>query len=103
MDNYVLNKSLLSQGEQDEILAALHGLKAVHYPEVEKVLTKLSAVFGTRSKDWIAVDFSDWGDAKQETLAKIKTAILNRKLLFHLLQYLRRKNNPNRRTHTVVV
>lgn len=81
VDNYVLNKSLLSQGEQDEVLAALHVLKAVHYPEVEKVLTKLSAVFGTRSKDWIAVDFSAWGDAKQETLAKIKTAILNRKLL----------------------
>lgn len=81
LDNYILNKSLLSQNEQDEILAALHGLKAVHYPEVEMILAKLSAFFGSKSKDWIAVDFSDWGDTKQETLAKIKAAIINRKLL----------------------
>ena len=81
VDNYVLNKSLLSQAEQDEVLAALHGLKAVHYPEAEKVLTKLSAVFGNKSKDWIAVDFSDWGNTKQEMLAKIKAAIINRKVI----------------------
>jgi hypothetical protein len=29
----------------DEILAALQRLKAVHYPEVEMVLPKLSAIF----------------------------------------------------------
>ena len=81
VDSFVLNKSVLSQEEQNEILAALYGLNAVHYPQAEKVLTKLSAIFGGRLTDWIVVDFSDWGPAKQDTLAKIKEAILNRKLL----------------------
>ena len=81
VDNYVLDKSLLSPGEQGEILAALQGLKAAHYPEVEKVLTKLSAIFGNKSRDWIVLDFSGWNEAKQDMLAKIKTAIINRKLL----------------------
>ena len=46
VDNFVLNKSLLSPAEQNEILAALSGLNAVHYPEAAKVLTKLRALFG---------------------------------------------------------
>ncbi|NLY89683.1 MAG: YafY family transcriptional regulator [Firmicutes bacterium] len=81
VDSFVLNKALLSQEEQNEILAALHGLNAVHYPQAEKVLTKLSAIFGGKLTDWITVDFSGWGPAKEDTLAKIKEAIINRKLL----------------------
>lgn len=81
VDSFVLNKSLLSQEEQNEILTALHGLKAVQYPEAEKVLTKLSAVFGKKSIDWIMVDFSAWGPAKQDAFAKIKEAIINRKII----------------------
>lgn len=81
VDSFVLNKSLLSQTEQNELLAALQGLNAVHYPEAEKVLTKLSALFGKKLMDWIVVDFSGWSQAKQETLAMIKEAIINRKLI----------------------
>ncbi|HEY8344344.1 MAG TPA: YafY family protein [Bacillota bacterium] len=81
VDSFVLNKSLFSQEEQNEILAALSGLNAVQYPEVEKVLTKLSALFGRKLIDWIAVDFSDWSPAKEDALAKIKEAIINRKVI----------------------
>ena len=81
VDSFVLNKSLLSPEEQNEILAALYGLNAIHYPEAKAALTKLSALFGQKRLDWIAVDFSDWGPAKQETLAKIKEAIINRRLI----------------------
>ena len=80
VDSFVLNKSVLSQEEQNEILAALHGLTAIHYPQAEKVLAKLSAILG-KLLDWIAVDLSDWGPAKQDTLAKIKEAIINQKLI----------------------
>ena len=81
VENFVLNKSVLSQQEQNEILAALQGLTAIHYPQAEKVLAKLSAIFGGRAMDWITVDLSDWGPAKQETLAKLKEAIINRRLV----------------------
>ena len=51
VDSFVLNKSVFSQEEQNEILAALHGLSAVHYPQAEKVLTKLRAIFGQKLVD----------------------------------------------------
>ena len=34
LENYVLNKTLISQDEQNEILYALQSLKAASYPEV---------------------------------------------------------------------
>lgn len=79
LDNFVLNKSVLSKKEQNEILTALQGLSAVNYPEVDNVLSKLSAVFGNKTSDWIEVDFSDWSNLKQETLIIIKEAVINKK------------------------
>lgn len=81
IDSFVLNKSLFSQDEQKEILAALQGLDAVHYPEAEKVLLKLSAVFGNKAGDWIEIDFSNWSNAKQTTLTMIKEAIMDNRLI----------------------
>lgn len=53
LDNFVLNKSLLPDQEQNEILSALQGLKATSYSDTDKVLSKLSSIFGNKSADWI--------------------------------------------------
>ncbi|HEX3038258.1 MAG TPA: YafY family protein [Oscillospiraceae bacterium] len=66
MDDFVLNKSLLSEGEQNDILASLQGLNAIQVPNVEPVLTKLAALFGKNRTSWIDVDFSHWGGGVQE-------------------------------------
>lgn len=78
LESYVLNKSLLSEQEQRDILSVLQGMKATHYPEVNQILTKMSGMFGLQQANWIEVDYTHWGVEKQERFQLIKTAILER-------------------------
>lgn len=79
MEHFVLNKSVLSEKEQKDILAALQGLKATVYPETDQVLTKLDSLFGYKDTDWIEVDFSYWSSREEdkEKFNRLKEAILN--------------------------
>lgn len=82
-ETFILNKSLLSEKEQDEILIALQSLSAVRYPEFDDVLPKLSSLFSKSKVNWIEVEFSPWGsDQKQkEVFSLLKNAILEQKVL----------------------
>ncbi len=81
LDNFVLNKSVLSKQEQEEIISALQGLNATSYPDLSHVLSKMSNLFGTEQNNWIEVDFSDWSFSQKEKFNLIKTAILQKKVL----------------------
>ena len=83
MDNYVLNKSLLSDKEKSDILSALQGLKATNYPDTDQVLTKLTNLFGNANSDWIEVDFSYWNSNEEDkkNFSIIKEAILSHKVI----------------------
>ena len=78
LPSFVLNKSILSDQEQDEILTALHGLSNVK--SGSGVLAKMSAIFNKTAQDWVSVDFSDWhcGDNFFDC---IKVAIINRRIV----------------------
>lgn len=82
-ENFILNKSLLSEKEQDEILLALQSLSAVRYPEIDNVLFKLSSLFFKSKVNWIEVEFSTWGsDQKQkEIFSLLKKAILEHQII----------------------
>lgn len=86
LDSYVLNKSVLTEQEQRDILAALQGLKATLPSDQADVLSKLNSFFGNKNTDWIEVDFSNWGSKEEDKLKfhQIKKAILNR----YLIQFL---------------
>ncbi len=79
IDGFVLNKSMLSEQEQKEILMSLQGLHAVKFPDIEPVLNKLSVFFNKQALSWIDVDFSHWGSdiSEREKFNKLKAAILN--------------------------
>lgn len=83
LDNFVLNKSVLSEKEQIDILSALHGLNALNVPDIEPVLEKLGAMFKKNNENWIDVDFSRWGSDSDERkkFSLIKSAILNKKVI----------------------
>ena len=84
LDHYILNKSLLSEQEQKEILYALKGFSATRAGGSE-ILGKISALFQKNSGDWIDIDFSTWGGGQQEQdkFSILKTAVLeNRRLSF---------------------
>lgn len=83
LDDYVLDKSVLSEREQNEILYALQGLSITQTSETDKVLAKLSSLFNKNTTNWIEVDFSPWGSGEKRSrqFTIIKDAILSRRIL----------------------
>lgn len=82
LPDFILDKSLLSEAEQNEILFALQSL-AVTSGEEHGVLERLSTWFRKSNPHWIDVDFSRWNSGKVEK-AKfqcLKTAILSQYLI----------------------
>lgn len=83
LEHYVLDKSVLSEREQNEILYALQSLNVTQVPEADKVLAKLSSLFKKSRTNWIEVDFSPWGsdDKGFSQFTLIKAAILSHKII----------------------
>ncbi len=83
LPGFVLDKSLLSQREQDEILFALQGLRAAGMDADGRVLERLSALFHRDGEDWLAVDFSPWGSTggDRALFPTLKQAILERRVV----------------------
>lgn len=66
LPEFVLNKSLLSDKEQKEILAALQGVKALEISDTESVVGKLAAIFNKNISSWIDIDFARWGRNEEQ-------------------------------------
>ncbi len=83
LDDYILNKSVLSEKEQNEILFALQSLTVTRNPETDKVLSKLSSFFNKNKINWIEVDFSPWGSNKNQVcrFTTLKDAVLNYRVI----------------------
>ena len=97
LNDYTLNKSLLSDQEQEQMLTALQGMAAATGKDSNELLTKLSALFQRKSANWIEVDFSGWShrDPQQETFDTIKEAIFQKRVLS--LCYFNGKGNKEKR------
>lgn len=83
LEDYVLNKYLLSEKEQNDILIALQNLSATHYPDIDYMLSRLSSFFQKKDSNWIEVDFSPWGSDEnhKETFNLLKKAIVNYRVI----------------------
>ncbi len=81
LDEYVLNKTILSEEEQNQILFALQGMKKVKGQDEKDILEKLSILFNKKINDWIKIDFSNWDNMQEERFDIIKSAILNKQLV----------------------
>ena len=80
LPDFVLNKSILSEGEQEEILSALQSISKVHSAETGQVLHKLSTVFNKTVTNWLEVDFTEWGQKNSHIFNGFKSAILERRI-----------------------
>ncbi len=81
LSDFVLDKSLLSEAEQNEILFALQSLRATSPDADTHVLSRLHALFQKTGPDWIDVDLSHWGSGpdEREKFRVLKTGILDRR------------------------
>lgn len=97
LPNFILNKTVLSQEEKKEALAALQGFTAVNESSINDKLSKLSTFLGGDSESWIEIDFSNWNRDNNlgEKFEKLKNTIVDKKLV--QFKYYNGKGNYSKR------
>jgi predicted DNA-binding transcriptional regulator YafY len=84
LEDYTLNKTLLSKIESEGLLLALKIISATSYPEANAIIDKLGSIYkNNRARDWIDVDFEGWNVNvnEQNKFAKIRESIFNSKII----------------------
>lgn len=87
IDGYTIDKSVLSQEEQQSIYQGLQILQAAKYPNAEMALSKIGSIFrNAQEAKWLDVDFSYWGSDEKEKIkiSDLQYAIINKHVIaFH--------------------
>lgn len=84
LEDYTLNKAILSKSESEGLLLALKTMNATSYPETNAIIDKLGSIFKTnQAHDWIEVDFEGWNSKVNEKnkFSKIRDAIINNQVI----------------------
>ncbi len=81
LDNFVFEKSIVSEDEQIQILAAIQSIQEVEKGTINDLLVKLSGLFQIKNPNWISIDFSDWSNQHQELFQRVKFAIVKTRVL----------------------
>lgn len=83
MKQFQLERSLLGEEEQEQILTALQSLDAVGAADSGSIITQLSGLFQKKTVEWLEVDFESWGSKKteKEYFGLCKQAILGQRLM----------------------
>jgi len=78
-DNFMLNKALVSEEEQKQILFSLQSMAATEFIDTDQVLGKLRSFFANSNREWVEVDFSRWehSDKDNAKFEMLKHAIIN--------------------------
>lgn len=81
LGNFVLDRTILSEEEQHEILAALQSIGGTGEAQGSAILGKLSALFSVNTESWLEVDFSRWGGegSDNEKFERLKRAVIRRR------------------------
>ncbi|MCI9217194.1 YafY family protein [Lachnospiraceae bacterium 42-17] len=81
MNDFVLDKAVLSEEEKQEILTSLQSINFMNDIGSNQTLQKLSAVFNMSSENWLEVDFSRWGNkgTDNEKFELLKSAVIHQK------------------------
>ena len=79
LNDFVLDRALLSENERQEVLAAIQSISATGYASGKETLTKLSALFHVDMGNWLEVDFARWGKSTydNEKFEKLKDAVIH--------------------------
>ena len=81
MPEFVLDRSLLTPQEKEQILMALQGLSTAENSQTDTLLTKLGGLFRLQNTNWIEADFSGWhkNTSGTDTFNQIRKAIFSRR------------------------
>ncbi|MEG0176371.1 helix-turn-helix transcriptional regulator [Anaerorhabdus sp.] len=79
LDNHILNKTMLTSFEQDQIITALQGMQGATAHSNELIL-KLKNLFHKETSDWIEVSLNEWG-MTNNYFEILKEAILKKQVV----------------------
>lgn len=82
LENYQIDKTLLTSKEQDEILFSLQGIHQLH-TTTNHTYDKLKSLFLKDEESWFEVDFSIWGSSLQhkEMFDLLRESIIRQKVI----------------------
>ena len=80
LPNYIMDKAILSEKEQHDILANLQGLFQLNSDETESALQKLSVTFNKTAANWLEVDFS-WNNDQKNYFRNLKMSIIEQRII----------------------
>lgn len=83
LNEYVLDKMLLSDTEKDHILLSLQTMATTNASD-PNLLIKLTHLFKKKENNWLEIDFSNWGmpyEGHQQKFDNIKAAILTKYII----------------------
>ena len=82
LDNYKLDKALLTDAEQNQILFSLQGIHKLQVDN-DAIYEKMKHIFSKENENWFEVDFSVWekSDYHKENFMIIKNAIINQNVI----------------------
>lgn len=83
LDNYLIDKAILSDEEQKQVLLSLQSVNVTGQIDVGDSLVKLRNVFKKENTDWIEIDFSNWkqSDVENKIFEDIKHSIINCRII----------------------
>jgi len=84
LDQYSINKALISDQESESLLLAVKTMQATQYPEMDMILEKIGAIFkNTQNNDRVEIDFSHWSSIPNEKnkFTEIKRAMVQRNVI----------------------
>lgn len=86
MDGYSIDKTLVSDNEQKQILMALESVNATGQVDVKESLVKLGGLFKKNEVNWLQIDFSPWSQNENDKIIfeSIKNSIFNKQKISFL-------------------
>lgn len=96
LDNFILDKSMLSDKEQSAIITALTAMASL--PNIEKtgLENKLAELFQKNNTSWISVDFSEWNFFQKDIFDKLKNSVIEKRIAE--LDYINSRGQKSKRT-----
>lgn len=100
LENFVINKSVISEEEKNSIILGLEVLEATNYDRLDTAITKIKNLFNKNEESYIEIDFTDFNNKDQvKVFEDIKTSLKRNQTLIILYrnksgQKTSRKINP---------
>ena len=81
LPDFVLNKAILSEDEQNNILSSLQSFSQLTTNSKSPTLQKLANIFNKTAPVWMDIDFTDWSFQQENYWDTLKKAILASKIV----------------------